>query len=57
MVVLVKEDNTPPLRWKLGLISDETEGDDGLVRVANVRIGDKVLKRPIHKLCALPFEK
>ena len=55
--MLVKEDNTPPLRWKLGLISGVTEGDDGLVRVSNVRIGDKILKRPIHKLCALPLEK
>jgi hypothetical protein len=57
MVFLVKKDNTPPLKWKLGLISGVTEGDDGLVRVTNVRIGGKVFKRPIHKLCALPFEK
>ena len=31
-------------------------GQDGQVRVADVRVGSKVFRRPIAKLCLLPIE-
>ncbi|KAK9752604.1 methyltransferase (DUF5641) [Popillia japonica] len=37
MFVLVKDDNVPPLQWKLGRIFQLHPGTDGIARVASVR--------------------
>lgn len=37
-VVLVKEDDSPPAHWPLGIISNVHPGPDGLVRVVTVRM-------------------
>lgn len=50
-VVLIKEDNTPATKWPLGLISKTFLGNDNLIRVIEVKVKDKIIKRPIHKLC------
>jgi transposase InsO family protein len=54
MVVILKEDNTPPMTWKLAVISEVHPGSDGLVRVVTVRNSQGTFKRPISKLCLLP---
>jgi len=51
-VVLIKDDHTPPLQWKLGVI-DVRYGSDELVQVADVRTQSGVLPSAIHKLCQL----
>ena len=53
-VVLMKDDHVPPLQWNLGVIEDIHWGDDGLVRVVDVRAQSGVFRRAIHKLCPLP---
>ncbi|KAF0748588.1 Uncharacterized protein FWK35_00019236, partial [Aphis craccivora] len=35
-VVLVKEDNLPPLQWRLGLVNNVFRGSDGVIRSAEV---------------------
>ena len=55
-VVLVKDDHTAPLHWKLGVIEDAHYGSDDLVRVADVRIHSGVFRRAIQKLCPLPAD-
>ncbi|XP_055632004.1 uncharacterized protein LOC129771904 [Toxorhynchites rutilus septentrionalis] len=55
-LVIVREDNVPTMQWRLGRIQDVIPGQDGLVRVANVRMGNKVIRRPVTKLCLLPIE-
>lgn len=57
MMVLLKEDNLPPLKWALGRIIATIPGADDQVRVADVRTANGVFRRPIHKLCPLPVEK
>jgi hypothetical protein len=54
MLVLLREDNLPPMSWKLGIISETFPGADGYVRVVTVKTSSGQLKRPIHKLVALP---
>lgn len=49
-VVVIKEDNTPPLRWNLGRIEEASKGSDGLIRFVTVRTRTGVYKRPITKL-------
>ena len=56
MLVLLKEDNLPPLIWSTGVIVDVHPGSDGLVRVVTVRTPKGVYKRPVNKLCAFPVE-
>lgn len=56
-LVIIKEDNLPPLQWKLGRVQDVHPGDDGIVRVVTLRTKDGNLKRPILKLCLLPVGK
>ncbi|XP_062540956.1 uncharacterized protein LOC134208994 [Armigeres subalbatus] len=55
-IVVVKEDNLPPLTWPLARVIDVHPGADGLVRVATVRTAKGTYKRAISKLCLLPVE-
>ncbi|XP_076377847.1 uncharacterized protein LOC117225086 [Megalopta genalis] len=55
-LVLIKEDNLPPLRWRLGRIKELHLGTDGGARVATVKTADGIFKRPVAKLCMLPIE-
>lgn len=54
-LVLLKEENLPHRRWMLGRILHTHPGTDGLVRVVTLQMKDKVLKRPITKICVLPI--
>ncbi|GFW40650.1 uncharacterized protein TNCV_2835941 [Trichonephila clavipes] len=55
-IVLVKEDNLPPLQWSLGRVVQVFPGDDGAVRVVNVKTQRGQFRRPITKCCLLPTE-
>ncbi|XP_066595391.1 uncharacterized protein [Prorops nasuta] len=56
MMVLVKEDNLPPLQWALGRIQEVHPGSDGIARVATVLTSKGQIKRAAVKLCPLPME-
>lgn len=55
-MVIVKEDNTSPLKWPLARIVKTYQGDDGLVRVADVRTASGICRRPIARLAPLPID-
>jgi len=55
-VVLLREDNIPPLRWRLGRVTKIDTGGDGEVRVAEVRTSTGHVTRAVRQLCPLPFE-
>lgn len=55
-MVLLKEDNVPPLCWPLGRIIDLHPGADHIVRVASVQTKNSILKRALTKLSLLPTE-
>lgn len=54
-LVLLKEDNLPPTKWKLARIIDVHPGSDGLVRVVTLKTSDGVYQRNITKICQLPI--
>ncbi|XP_065356304.1 uncharacterized protein LOC135950702 [Calliphora vicina] len=54
-LVIVMDDLLPPHEWNLGRIEKTFSGSDGNVRTADVRTASGVIKRPIVKLCYLPF--
>lgn len=56
LLVLIKEDNLPPLVWKIGVIETVHPGEDGVVRAATIRTSTGRFQRPTRKLCPLPTE-
>ncbi|XP_049277727.1 uncharacterized protein LOC125761030 [Anopheles funestus] len=55
-MVILKEDGKMPLQWPLGRISKLFPGLDGVVRVVNIRTKLGEYKRPVSRICLLPFE-
>jgi hypothetical protein len=53
-LVLIKNDQVPPLQWSLGRVEQVHPGPDGLVRVATVKTTNGSIRRPVVKLCPLP---
>lgn len=53
-MVLLKEDNLPPLKWRYGRITQVIRGQDGNIRVVDVKTSDGEFRRAISKICVLP---
>ncbi|GBP97211.1 hypothetical protein EVAR_67636_1 [Eumeta japonica] len=53
MLVIIKEDHAPVLQWPLGRIIKIYKGDDGHIRVCDIKTARGTFKRPIHKLAPL----
>ncbi|XP_041976170.1 uncharacterized protein LOC121730976 [Aricia agestis] len=56
ILVLIKEDNTPPLNWKLGRVTEVFPGTDGVSRVAEIRTAHGIIRRSFSKICPLPVQ-
>ncbi|XP_076300572.1 uncharacterized protein LOC143218889 [Lasioglossum baleicum] len=54
-MVLIKEDNLPPMKWALGRILELHLGQDSVTRVVSIRTATGVIKRPVAKICLLPI--
>lgn len=54
-IVVISDDNLPPSRWSLGRVVATYPGKDGSIRVVDVKCGNTILKRPIHRLGLLPI--
>ena len=55
-LVLLAEDNQPPLHWKTGRVTEVYEGNDNVVRVCKVKTPTTTVIRPVVKLRKLPVE-
>ena len=55
-IVILKDENLPPLRWKLGGVIEVRPGDDGIVRVVIVKTESGEFKRGVRKTSPLPIE-
>ena len=51
-MVLIQDD-TPRIDWRLAVIEELIVGNDGLVRAAHIRTAQGRTNRPISKLCPL----
>lgn len=56
-MVVLKEDNLPPLRWPLARVTEVHAGADGNIRVVTVRTRDGSYRRAISKICVLPIRE
>ncbi|XP_073811778.1 uncharacterized protein [Musca autumnalis] len=55
-LVVVHEDNVPPMKWVIGRVINIVPGADGLARVAEVKTPSSTLRRPIAKLAVISQE-
>jgi len=55
-LVVIKEDNMPPLQWPLGRILTVHTGKDGAVRIVSIRTSAGECTRAIHRLAVLPVD-
>ncbi|KAJ8967586.1 hypothetical protein NQ317_000965 [Molorchus minor] len=53
-LVVIRDENLPPLKWNLGRIVHLHPGQDGIARVASVKTRGGVIRRSFAKLCPLP---
>jgi hypothetical protein len=53
-MVIVKEPNVPPLRWRMARVQEVFPGADGVVRVVRLRTATGTFKRPVVKIVKLP---
>ncbi|KAJ0169341.1 hypothetical protein K1T71_015225 [Dendrolimus kikuchii] len=53
-MVVLKEPNLPPLKWRMGRIVKLYPGADSIARVADVKTSTGVIRRAIRTLCPLP---
>ena len=56
-MVIIRDDNLPSLKWRLGRITELHPGRDDVIRVVLVRVADSTIKCPISKICILPIEQ
>lgn len=56
-LVLIKEDNLPPLKWRLGRILHTFTGTDGVSRVADIKTATGTVRRAFSKICPLIQEE
>lgn len=56
MLVVIKEENLPAFRWKLGRITSVHSGKDKVARVATVKTATGTIRITTAKLCPLPDE-
>ncbi|XP_024875128.1 uncharacterized protein LOC112456671 [Temnothorax curvispinosus] len=56
-MVMIREDDSSPLKWTVGRIENIYPGADGIARVASIKTIKGTYKRPITKLCILPLQK
>ncbi|XP_073956185.1 uncharacterized protein [Choristoneura fumiferana] len=52
-LVIIKEDNQPPLLWRLGRVDTLHPGSDGVPRVADITTARGVIRRALNRLCLL----
>lgn len=55
-LVIISDNNLPPLKWRMGRILEIHPGTDGVVRVATVKTNSGEVKRAVTRLCVLPIE-
>ncbi|KAJ8977829.1 hypothetical protein NQ317_011913 [Molorchus minor] len=55
MLVLIKNEQEPPLHWRLGRVLHTHPGRDGIIRVVTLNTARGQLQRPVAKLCPLPI--
>lgn len=52
-LVLIKDNNLPPLKWHMGRVLATIPGKDGISRIADIQTASGVVRRAYAKICPL----
>lgn len=55
-LVLLKNEDSPPMHWKTARIIELHPGSDGITRVVTLRTPNGIFTRPVSKISLLPIE-
>ncbi|XP_060823985.1 uncharacterized protein LOC132911380 [Bombus pascuorum] len=55
-IVILREDNVPPMQWPLGRVVKAHPGADGVIRTATVQTTKSILDRSVKRLVPLPIQ-
>ena len=55
IIVLLKEENLPPMQWALGRVIEVFPGEDGIIRTVTVKTKNGEFKRSVKRLSPLPM--
>lgn len=55
-LVLLKDEDAPPMSWRTGRIIELHPGADGITRVVTLRTANGIFTRPVSKISLLPIE-
>ena len=54
---IVEEDNIPPLMWPMGRITKVFEGNDNIIRVAQIKTRTGLYNRPVNRFVLLHSDR
>ncbi|XP_012234575.1 uncharacterized protein [Linepithema humile] len=55
-LVLIRDNNLPPLKWGIGRICELHPSSDGLIRVVSLKTAGQIIQRSLPKICVLPID-
>ena len=55
-LVVIKEDNLPPMMWKLGRVTATHPGKDEIIRSVTLRSVSGIYKRSLKSVYPLPID-
>lgn len=56
-LIVVRDNNLPPLKWSLGRILEVYPGDDRIIRVVKLRTQKGIYTRGVKLVSPLPIEE
>nr|CAH7734250.1 unnamed protein product [Callosobruchus chinensis] len=56
-LVVIKDNNLPPLCWLMARVIDVHPGEDGIVKIVSLRTSKGIIKRAVATICPLPTEE
>ncbi|KYN00594.1 hypothetical protein ALC62_08632, partial [Cyphomyrmex costatus] len=55
-LVIIRDETSPPLKWRIGRICELHAGTDSPTRVVSLKITTGIIQRPLAKICVLPID-
>lgn len=53
-MVIMRDENVPPLEWRMARVIKTCPGEDGRTRVVELRTSTGITRRAVHRVCPLP---
>lgn len=55
-MVILRDDNLPPIHWRLGRVIESIPGNDGIVRTVKIKTKNGITERNVKYISPLPVE-